>query len=210
MADTTSDRILFRLKTRGPQTIAELGAAFGVTSEAVRQLLVKSEAENLVSYDDRREGRGRPKRLWHLTEAGHARFPDRHADLTVGLLDAIRAEFGDAGLDRLIARRETEQRDLYRAATSRARTLEGKVKALAEMRDREGYMAEWRRDDDGSLMLVENHCPICAAAAKCQNLCRSELAIFRDVLGESAEVERTDHVLAGARRCAYRVTPADA
>ena len=68
-------------------------------------------------------------------------------------------------------------------------------------------MAEWRRDDDGSLVLVENHCPICAAAAKCQNLCRSELAIFRDVLGEAAEVERTDHVLAGARRCAYRVTP---
>ena len=119
MADTTSDRILFRLKTRGPQTIADLGAAFGITSEAVRQLLVKSEAESLVSYEDRREGRGRPKRLWRLTEAGHARFPDRHADLTVGLLDAVRAEFGDAGLDRLIARREVEQRELYRAATAR-------------------------------------------------------------------------------------------
>ncbi|EDP65609.1 hypothetical protein BAL199_02254 [alpha proteobacterium BAL199] len=207
MADTTSDRILFRLKTRGPQTIADLGAAFGITSEAVRQLLVKSEAESLVSYEDRREGRGRPKRLWRLTETGHARFPDRHADLTVGLLDAVRAEFGTEGLDRLIARRETEQRELYRAAAARARTLEGKVKALAEMRDREGYMAEWRRDDDGTLVLIENHCPICAAAARCQNLCRSELAIFRDVLGEAAEVERTDHVLAGARRCAYRVTP---
>ena len=207
LADTTADRILFRLKTRGPQAIAELGAAFGVTSEAVRQLLVKAEADGLVTYEDRREGRGRPTRLWRLTETGHARFPDRHAELTVGLLEAVRAEFGDAGLDRLIARREAAQRDAYRSETGRARTVEGKVKALAELRDREGYMAEWRREDDGSLTLVENHCPICAAAATCQKLCRSELAIFRDVMDGAAEVERTDHVLAGARRCAYRVTP---
>lgn len=208
MADTTTDRILFRLKTRGPQAIADLGAAFGVTSEAIRQLLVKAEADGLVTYDDRREGRGRPKRLWRLTEAGHARFPDRHAELTVGLLEAVRAEFGEAGLDRLIARREAAQREAYRAAISRARSLEARVRTLAELRAREGYMAEWRRDDDGHLMLVENHCPICAAAATCQSLCRSELAIFRDVLGDDVAVERTDHVLAGARRCAYRVTPA--
>ena len=207
MADTTTDRILFRLKTRGPQVIAELGAAFAVTSEAVRQLLVKAEADGLVAHEDRREGRGRPKRLWRLTAAGHARFPDRHADLTVGLLEAVRAEFGEAGLDRLIARREADQRAAYRSATAAARSLQGKVEKLAELRDREGYMAEWRREDGGDYVLIENHCPICAAAAKCQNLCRSELAIFRDVLGEDAAVERTDHVLAGARRCAYRVTP---
>jgi predicted ArsR family transcriptional regulator len=208
MADTTTDRILFRLKTRGPQAIAELGVAFGVTSEAVRQLLVKAEADGLVAYEDRREGRGRPKRLWRLTEAGHARFPDRHAELTVGLLEAVRAEFGEDGLDRLIARREAQQRDAYRSVTARARTMEGKVRALAEQRDREGYMAEWRREEGGEYVLIENHCPICAAAATCQKLCRSELEIFRDVLGAEARVERTDHVLAGSRRCAYRVSRA--
>lgn len=208
MADTTTDRILFRLKTRGPQAIAELGTAFGVTSEAIRQLLVKAEGDGLVTFEDRRAGRGRPKRLWRLTEAGHARFPDRHAELSVGLLQAIRAEFGEDGLDRLIARREAEQRTAYAAATARARSLEGKVRALTEARDREGYMAEWRREADGDYTLIENHCPICAAAATCQKLCRSELEIFRDVLGRDASVERTDHVLAGGRRCAYRVSRA--
>ncbi len=207
MADTTTDRILFRLKTRGPQVIAELGTAFGVTSEAVRQLLVKAEADGLVVYEDRREGRGRPKRFWRLSAAGHARFPDRHSDLTVSLLDAVVAEFGAEGLDRLIARREAEQRAAYRAATADAPSLSAKVARLAELRDREGYMAEWRAEDDGTLTLVENHCPVCAAATACRTLCRSELAIFRDVLGDGARVERTDHILAGARRCAYRVTP---
>jgi predicted ArsR family transcriptional regulator len=67
-------------------------------------------------------------------------------------------------------------------------------------------MAEWSRAD-GGFLLIENHCPICAAAAVCQGLCREELSLFRRVLGSEVRVERTDHVLAGARRCAYRITP---
>jgi predicted ArsR family transcriptional regulator len=61
-------------------------------------------------------------------------------------------------------------------------------------------------DSDGFLF-VENHCPICAAARACSGLCRSELEVFRGALGDGVTVERTDHILAGARRCAYRVTP---
>lgn len=57
------------------------------------------------------------------------------------------------------------------------------------------------------LLLVENHCPICTAARVCQGFCRSELEVFRDVLGPEVEVERVEHVLAGGRRCAYRITP---
>jgi len=57
---------------------------------------------------------------------------------------------------------------------------------------------------------VENHCPICAAARICQGLCREELALFHRVLGKNVRVERLSHILAGAGRCAYRVTTATA
>ena len=33
-------------------------------------------------------------------------------------------------------------------------------------------MAEVEPQDDGSLLLIENHCPICAAATSCQSFCR--------------------------------------
>ena len=46
-------------------------------------------------------------------------------------------------------------------------------------------------------LFVEDHCPICAAAAACQGLCRSELAIFRAVLGTDVTVERVEAVLGG-------------
>jgi len=69
-------------------------------------------------------------------------------------------------------------------------------------------MAESPARPDGTILLAENHCPICVAAAQCQGLCREELSLFRTLFGKSATVERTDHILAGARRCAYVIAPA--
>ncbi|MEA5564362.1 hypothetical protein [Anabaena sp. UHCC 0399] len=54
-------------------------------------------------------------------------------------------------------------------------------------------------------MLIENHCPIYAAATACIGLCKQELMIFQCVLGEYVKVEGEEHILAGARRCVYWV-----
>lgn len=207
MTDGNLDRILFLLKTRGPMTAQTLAEALSITPQGTRQHLSRLEGEGLVGFEDRREKVGRPSRWWALTEAGHARFPDSHAGLTVDLIESVTRVFGPAGMDRLIADRETRQHAAYAAAVAGAGRLEDRVAALADLREREGYMAEWRREDGGWL-LIENHCPICAAATACQGFCRSELALFRMVLGDGVAVERTDHIVAGARRCAYRITPA--
>ena len=66
-------------------------------------------------------------------------------------------------------------------------------------------MAELEKTADGWLLL-ENHCPICAAATACQGFCSNELALFRKVLGSEAQVERVEYLLEGGRRCAYSVT----
>nr|MBA2325379.1 MarR family transcriptional regulator [Actinomycetota bacterium] len=84
-------------------------------------------------------------------------------------------------------------------------TLGRRVGALARRRSAEGYMAEAQRDGDG-WMLVEHHCPVCEAAQACTGLCRTELDLFRATLGPDVEVERTQHLLSGDTRCAYRVT----
>jgi predicted ArsR family transcriptional regulator len=204
--DASADRILFLLKTRGARTAQALAETLGMTAQGARQHLGRLQTDGLVEHEDRREKVGRPTRYWSLTAAGHARFPDSHAALTVDMIEGIRRVFGPGGLDRLIADREARQHAAYDAAAAGAETLEDRIAALTAMREREGYMAEWRRDGDGWL-LVENHCPICAAAEACSGFCRSELALFRMVLGEEVVVERTDHILAGARRCAYRITP---
>jgi predicted ArsR family transcriptional regulator len=207
MADRSADRILFSLKTLGPRAIGDLGAALNITAEAARQHLVRLKEEGLVDTSEERQPKGRPKKLWRLTEAGHGRFPDRHGQLTVDLIGTVRATFGEVGLEKLISAREADTLASYREVLSGAESLSDKVELLAAARSAEGYMAEWSEAEDGSLLLVENHCPICAAAATCQNFCRSELKFFDAVLGPGCSVERTDYILEGGRRCAYRVVP---
>ncbi len=200
----TGDRLLLLLKTRGPLTAADLAAILGISGEGARQQLGKLAEAGLVEATAEPRGVGRPAQVFALTSAGHARFPDTHAELTAQLLRAVRSELGDAALDRLIDRRTAESRALYDQALADAGDLGERVARLAAVRTREGYMAECRADSDGWL-LIENHCPICVAASECQGFCRAERELFRKVLGQGVQVERIEHILGGDRRCAYRI-----
>jgi predicted ArsR family transcriptional regulator len=140
-----------------------------------------------------------------LTEAGNARFPDAHGELTAQLIHSIRTQLGEAVLERLIDSRSAESKANYATALEGASDLGERVSRLARARAREGYMAESWAEGDG-YVLVENHCPICVAATACQAFCRSELDTFREVLGPGVSVERTEHITAGDRRCVYHIT----
>jgi predicted ArsR family transcriptional regulator len=203
---SAADRLLTLLKRRGPQTAAELGAALGVTDEAARQQLLKMAGEGLVEGFAENRGVGRPKQVWKLTAAGNGRFPDAHAELTERLISTIRSVLGEEALDRVIAAREAETLANYLEEMEGAGAidLEDRVRRLASFRDREGYMCEFKIDGD-EYLLIENHCPICAAANSCQNFCRSEMRIFERVLGDGVLVTREEHIVSGARRCAYRI-----
>ncbi len=199
----SSEQLLYLLKTRGPQTAQRLADLLALTSMGARRQLEAAHEKGLVQFDDVADKVGRPARIWALSARGHARFPDRHADLTLQLIDQARAVFGEEGLERLIAAREVASEAQYRGAVGQGGALAERAAALARVRDAEGYMAETAAQEDGSVLLIENHCPICAAAASCQNFCRSELAIFQRVMGDDCTVERAEHLLAGARRCVY-------
>jgi len=199
-------RVLHALKSAGPQTAEALGRKLGMTAVGARQHLARLHEEDLVAAVDQSEGVGRPKRIWSLTEAGHARFPDNHAGLTLELITAIRKTGGEAMLDQIIEAREKSALVTYRRALEGAASLKDKVKRLAKIRSEEGYMASIAAGGDGAMLLIENHCPICIAAKACQGFCRSELALFRETLGENVGVAREEHIVAGARRCVYKIT----
>jgi predicted ArsR family transcriptional regulator len=203
-ARPTARRLLMLLKTRGPQTAADLAAALAVTSEAARQQLVKLADDGLVEATATPRGVGRPAQVWGLTDKGHARFPDAHAELTVGLLRAVRSELGEAALAKLIAARAAESLQGYQAALEGSANLGERVRRLAEARTREGYMAECQ-PAAGGYLLIENHCPICAAATACQGFCQAERDVFQKALGGGVSVERSEHIVAGDRRCTYRI-----
>jgi predicted ArsR family transcriptional regulator len=208
-AEKRSRRLLIdSLKQDGPQDAASLARRLGVSAMAVRQHLYDLEGEGLVTHEEEARPLGRPAKLWRLTPAADRFFPDGHAEFTVGLINSMKQAFGAEGLDKLLRVRAREQVAAYKARLDRQPSLPKKLKTLAEIRTEEGYMAEVTKANGGYL-LVENHCPVCSAAAACTGLCNMELEVFRKSLGSEHEVRRIDHILAGARRCAYLVTRND-
>ncbi|MEM8767833.1 MAG: metalloregulator ArsR/SmtB family transcription factor [Pseudomonadota bacterium] len=199
----TKDRLLLLLKSRGSQTTKDLAEALEISVPATRRHL--ESLSDLVYAEQESGAVGRPAQRWHLTDAAQGRFPDTHSELTVKLLETIEHTLGRDALDAVIAERARETEAAYLALITPMKSLAGRLRRLTELRSQEGYMAEIEKTEDGWLLL-ENHCPICAAARACQGFCRSELELFRKVLGPKAQVERVEYVLEGGRRCAYRVT----
>ncbi len=206
MKKSATDQILMQLKMRGTASAAELADELGITKEGARLHVQKLVKENAVQVEAKSEGVGRPVAYYSLTSAGLAKFPDSHAQVTVEMIQSIRRLFGENALDLLITDREKKVYSHYEESIGTTKSLEEVLERLTNIRTQEGYMAEWKKEADGSYYLIENHCPICAAATACQGFCRSELKNFKQLIGEDYQTERIDYILDGAQRCTYKIT----
>ena len=178
-----------------------------MTEAGVRQHLdALAEHGLVVSRTGAAEGRGRPPTVWALTDLAQDLFPDRHDDLTVELITAVRTALGDKGLAQVIDARGEVQRVAYERAVPNAVRCAPR-RCAGERPHRRGLRRGGGRRPRRSRACcsIEHHCPICTAATACPGLCGSELALFREVLGPQVSVERTQHIVAGDRRCTYRI-----
>lgn len=203
--EKTRDRIISLLKREGPQDAGVLAARLGVSAMAVRQHLYELQDQGLVTASEHKGAIGRPTKIWALGEASNDLFPDAHSDFTYDLIVSIRETFGEEGMAALLRNRSEKQIANYTKQMGEG-SLEKRLRRLAAIRSEEGYMAEVRKADEGSLLMIENHCPVCRAAKACSGLCAEELRVFQACLGEGVKIDRTDHILSGARRCAYRIS----
>ncbi len=134
-------------------------------------------------------------------------FPDRHSDLTVQLIEQVRQLFGQQGLDKLISAREQASEVAYGAALRKAQDV-GAACGRAGPGARAGRLhgrsaaAGRRQPAAGGEPL-----PHLRRRHRLPGFCRSELALFQRALGEGSRVERAEHLLAGGRRCVYKITP---
>src|SRR5262245_11745071 len=166
----TRRRIVKLLKTEGAMDSASLASRLGVTAMAVRQHLYALQQEKLVSANERSMPLGRPAKFWALTKDAERLFPDAYAELNAALITSVQDAFGPEGMARLLDARVVRQRADYASRIDSSAPLAKKVQQLAKIRAEEGYMAEVKRER-GGFLLIENHCPICAAATVCQGFC---------------------------------------
>ena len=198
--------VLYALRRRGQASADDIARQLDMTVSGARQHLTALVDDGLAEATElpRPPGqRGRAQLAYMVTERADALFPKAYGELTNELLGY--ASETDSGLvDTLFQRRRDER---IRNATRRLagkRGLKAKVAELTRILDDDGYLATCEDVGNGVFRIVEHNCAIWAVAQKYGQACTSEIEFIRAVLPE-AHVERVQHMIAGARRCAYEV-----
>lgn len=203
----TRKAILENLKEHGAQTAPRLARRLSLTPMAIRLHLYDLAAEELLTFSERKSLRGRPAKYWTLTDKAQHIFPDAHQTLAVDIINSISQTLGQKGLESIIITHSQNQLAGYKQQMADKQILEERLQTLAEIRTKEGYMAGVKQVEN-EWLFYENHCPICSAVRTCTKLCANELWVFQELLGSDVQIKREEHILAGARRCLYKITPA--
>ena len=197
----TRMRILQLLKMRAGMTVGQLTEALPISQMGVRQHLAILETEGLIEHYREKQGRGRPRHIYQLTDEANSLFPTTYANFAVGLMHEVAKFNGPGFINKVFRGRMKVQLETYQTRLE-GKTLCERVKELARIRDEEGYMARFDENED-DYVLIEHNCPIAVIAQEYPRVCEIELALFRQSLG--AKVVREEHLMQGSHRCCYRI-----
>jgi predicted ArsR family transcriptional regulator len=194
------------LLERGPVTASVVAEALGLSPAAVRRHLDALVVDGEVCTRDAprrgRRGRGRPAKLFLLTESGRARFGHAYDDLAVAALRFLAEHGGDEAVRAFAERRVALLVDRHRAAVMARRGTAERAQALASALTREGYAASTRQVGAGE-QLCQHHCPVAHVAAEFPQLCETETAAFAELLG--THVQRLATIARGDAACTTHV-----
>lgn len=175
--ERTRDRVRSLLLELGPSTAATLAARTGLTVAAVRRHLDALATEGTVATRTpwlREVKRGRPARLYALTEAGHAAGPTAYDDLALSALRFMGTDSVEAFAEARAADLEQRHADVRDAAD--------RPGALADALAGDGYAATTGPLGTG-VQLCQHHCPVQHVAEEFPQLCEAETAALGRLLG---------------------------
>lgn len=199
----TRDRVLRTLKRRGPATLGTLAGVHRLALPTLRAHLEALEAGGLVSRAPLHEkARGRPRHRYQLTPAGHARFPQREAELLGEFAGWLVAHGRESEIARFLEERVASARA---GSHERLRGLRGRarLREVARILSEQGFMADLEQRSGRTPVLRLCHCPISRFVGATKLPCRMELAFVEEMLSRS--LERVSYMPAGDSACAYRV-----
>jgi predicted ArsR family transcriptional regulator len=205
----TRGRIARLILENGPVTASGLSARLGLTPAAVRRhldnLLADGmvEARNARSYGSR--GRGRPARLFAITDAGRSAFEHAYDDLATSALRYLAQTAGPGAVASFARQQISELERRYRPAVEAAAPAD-RVKALAAALSADGYAASAGGGPaaGGGEQLCQHHCPVAHVAAQYPQLCEAETEAFGRLLG--TPVQRLATIAHGDGICTTHVT----
>ena len=186
---STRERVARTLLELGPSTAAVVAQRLDLTPAAVRRHLDQMLAEGTVEAREPRvygtRGRGRPAKVFAITETGRDRFDQQYDDLALEALRFLEETGGDAAVLAFARRRvagiETHYDEIVAVEPDIAPS-----QALARALTQGGYAASVRQGPVGE-QLCQQHCPVSHVAHEFPQLCEAETEVISKVLGRHVQ-----------------------
>ena len=181
----TRDAIARLILEHGPATASTLSQALALTPAGIRRHLDLLVADGILEARDPRDssirGRGRPSKVFLMTDMGRAKFEHTYDDLAVSALKFMAAHSGD---HLVAAFAESRAQEIEAKATdyfAQQVTNGDTVSALADFLTEQGYAASVEERGSGE-EICQHHCPIAHVAAAYPQLCEAETQAFSRLL----------------------------
>jgi predicted ArsR family transcriptional regulator len=211
-AARTRARVVHSLLEQGPASAATLADRLGLTPAGVRRHLDSLVSEGRAEARDRapygpvgRRGRGRPARVYALTEDGHQEFRQAYDDLATDVLAYLSQVAGSDAVAAFARTHGVPAEQRYAAALA-AEVGSNRPAALAMALTRDGYAASTDPAPAGGTQICQHHCPVAHVAAEFPQLCEAETEMFSRLLG--THVQRISTIAQGGHVCTTYVPPA--
>jgi len=179
----TRDAIARSILENGPSTASTLSKRLVLTPAGIRRHLDLLVADGILEARDPRvgstRGRGRPSKVFLMTDEGRSQFEHTYDDLAVAALKFMAAQSGD---HLVTAFAESRAEDIERKATPYLAKRTKKIDALASFLTEQGYAASVEKRGTGE-EICQHHCPIAHVAAQYPQLCEAETQAFSRLLG---------------------------
>ena len=185
----TRERVVRSILVNGASTAAALGERLDLTPAAVRRHLDVLLEEGMIEAREPRSqatrGRGRPAKVFVLTEAGRDHFDQQYDDLAVQALRFLAETGGDDAVREFANRRVAFIEDRFDSTLADNPHL-SPTEALAQIFTEEGYAASVRDVSVGD-QLCQQHCPVSHVAHEFPQLCEAETEAIGRVLGRHVQ-----------------------
>ncbi|QIK73000.1 transcriptional regulator [Propioniciclava coleopterorum] len=200
---STRERVARSILQEGPSTAAELAERLDLTPAAVRRhLAALIESGDLEARDQRvygQRGRGRPAKVFCLTDEGRSEFYQAYDQLAIQALQFLRAEGGQQAITAFADQVMEEVRRRFGAEGSE---YSSPADALTEVLNEQGYVASLKPVASGT-QLCQYHCPVAHVAREFPELCAAETRVFSELLG--SHVQRLATIAHGDGVCTTHI-----
>jgi len=203
MTTNTRKRVLRTLLLNQRGTVNELAEAVDINPISVRHHVTKLEAEGLIQSEEERHGVGRPRLVYSLTNKGMEQFPQRYLQLTLRLLEHLKANLSEKVLVEIfqdlaegIAGELTQDVDLEDLS------LKERLHLLQEILTAEGYTVNLQ-EEKGNFYLVEASCPYHHIGEDYPEICVVDQELIAHFTATTPK--RIECILDGDKQCKYLI-----